>query len=347
MMANPASRIHIIGLGSIGTFIAHSLRSIPNPPSVTLLAHRSGLYQEFASKGWKLGLRVTENGPLNEQRGFDAELLGKSAAEDPIYNLIVAVKASGTVPALEPIKHRLGRHSTICLFQNGMGQIEDLNKRMFPDIATRPTYMFGIMRHGVYLKSPTEAILAGPNGRASLGIMDSDDQPSRKAQAQFLLDILLRAPALHCEYMEWTDLLQAQLLKLAANCVLNPLTAILDVRNGCIKENQDLWPLHGALLKEISEVFQNLPELSELSIDRNRFSIPTLEAVVSDTITKTAQNSSSMREDMRKGRATEIEYINGWILRRGKELGIDCRVNACLMQLILAKSSFGRTDGAR
>jgi 2-dehydropantoate 2-reductase len=228
-----------------------------------------------------------------------------------------------------------------------MGQVDDLNESVFPDASTRPTYMFGIMRHGVYMKSPTEAILAGANGTASLGIVDSDDQESRRSQAEFLMDILLRAPSLHCERLQWADLLQAQLFKLAANCVLNPLTAILDVRNGCIKDNPDLWPLHGRLLEEISSVFQSLPELQGLPIDRNLFSVSSLESVVSDTIEKTAQNSSSMREDMRKGRATEIEYINGWILRRGRVLGINCETNACLTQLVLAKSRLGANNGAR
>lgn len=344
-MPSPAHRVHVLGLGSIGSFVAHSLRSLPNPPPVTLLVHRPGLYQDFASQGWKLGLRLTENGPLQERDGFDAELLGKTASADPIHNLIVAVKVSATVSALEPIRHRLGRQSTICLFQNGMGQIEDLNTRIFPDPETRPTYMFGIMRHGVYLRSPTEAILAGPNGRASLGIVGSVHQSSK--QTQFLLETLLKAPALHCERMEWADLLKAQLLKLAANCVLNPLTAILDVRNGCVKDNPDLWPLHGRLLKEISMVFQRLPELEGLAIDRDCFSVPALKAVVSDTIEKTAQNSSSMREDIHKGRATEIEYINSWIVRRGRELGIECEANACLTQLVLAKSRLGTGDGTR
>jgi 2-dehydropantoate 2-reductase len=45
-----------------------------------------------------------------------------------------------------------------------------------------------------------------------------------------------------------------------------------------------------------------------------------------------------MREDIRKGRETEIEYINGWIVRRGRELGIDCVVNESITQLVLAKS---------
>ncbi|KAF3006097.1 2-dehydropantoate 2-reductase (Ketopantoate reductase) (KPA reductase) (KPR) [Penicillium rubens] len=333
-----AQTTHIIGLGSIGSFVAHSLRSLPNPPSVTLLVHRSNLYEELASKGWKLGLRLGENGDLQEEGEFDAEMLGESSDSHPIYNLIVAVKASATVSALEPIRHRLGSHSTICLFQNGLGQVEDLNKRMFPDISTRPTYIFGIMRHGVYLRSSTEVVLASSNGCAALGIVGNEEFSSRPSQPQFLLDVLLKSPVLRCEKMEWPHLLREQLLKLAANCVLNPLTALLDVRNGDIKDNRDLWPLHCRLLKEISMVYGKLPELQNLPRDLAHFSVELLENVLLDTINKTARNSSSMREDIRKGRETEIEYINGWIVRRGRELGIDCVANESITQLVLAKS---------
>lgn len=346
MMPPAARSVHVLGLGSIGSFVAHSLRSLPNPPSVTLLVHRSDLYQELSSKGRKLGLRLGEHGTLQEQGGFEAELLekSKSASSDRIHNLIVAVKAPATVNALAPIKHRLGPHSTICLFQNGMGQIEDLNERLFPDVATRPTYMLGIMRHGVYMKSQTEAILASPNGSAALGIVENANVSSEESQPQFLLETLLNAPLLRCEKMNWSDLLQVQLLKLAANCVLNPLTAILDVRNGRIKDNEALRPLQRRLLEEISMVFEALPELQNVPRDRNPFSVASLEAMVMDTIEKTAQNSSSMREDLRKGRAPEIEYINGWIVRRGRELGIDCQANSFVTQLVLAKSSL-RTEG--
>jgi 2-dehydropantoate 2-reductase len=334
--------VHIIGLGSIGSFLAHSIRALPNPPPVNLLIHRKNLYDEFASKGWTLGLRVNEDGRLQEQGGFDAELLSQSTSSEPIQNLIVAVKASATVSALQPIQHRLGPQSTICLFQNGMGQIENLNERVFTDKARRPTYMFGIMRHGVYLRSPTEAILSGSNGRAAIGVVDVEedlDTSSRRANPQFLLDTLLRSPILRCEELAWKELLQNQLFKLAANCVLNPLTAILDVKNGVIKENSDLQPLIQRLLQEISLVFRSLPEIKDLPSDqKDRFSVSSLEALVMDTIEKTAGNSSSMREDVRKGRATEIEYINGWILRRARELGIECEANAGLMQLVLAKS---------
>lgn len=337
--------IHILGLGSIGSFIAHSLRTLPTPPPVTLLAHRKSLYDDFASNGWKLGLRVGEDGPLDQQGGFNAELLGDSASSDPIHNLIVAVKASATVSALEPLRHRIGPQSTICLFQNGMGQIEDLNQHVFIDPGTRPNYMFGIMRHGVYLRSPVEAILSGTTGNAAIGIVDSHKPTTQQTQARYLLDTLLQPTALRCEKMEWPDLFRVQLLKLASNCVLNPLTALLDVRNGRIKDNDSLQPLQRQLLAEISVVFQNLPEMQDLSLDRNHFSAESLETVLRDTIEKTAQNSSSMREDILKGRSTEIQYINSWIVRRARAMGLGCEANSLLAQLILAKSGFTIHDG--
>ncbi|KAJ5301917.1 2-dehydropantoate 2-reductase family protein [Penicillium antarcticum] len=346
-MTSKLSPIYVLGLGSIGSFIAHSLRSLPDPPCVTLLVHKEGLYQELSSSNWTLGLRIGEDGILEERSGFDAELLEKkiSSCTDPIRYLIVAVKASATVTALEPFKARIGRETTICLFQNGLGQVEELNEQLFIDPSTRPTYMFGIVRHGVYLNSAIEAVLSGPNGCAAVGFVDSGDNAAL-CQHRFLLDALLRSPRLRCTELNWADLLRVQLLKLATNCVINPLTAVLDIRNGGLFDNPHLWPIQHCLLKEISNVFENLPEIKCLPRDPAHFSVASLTAIVQDTVEKTAHNSSSMREDIRKGRPTEIGFINGWIIKRGKELGLDCAVNKCVTQLILAKShqGFGRTE---
>jgi 2-dehydropantoate 2-reductase len=40
-------RIHILGTGSIGKLVAHSLRGIANPPPITLLLHRKNLLQAW------------------------------------------------------------------------------------------------------------------------------------------------------------------------------------------------------------------------------------------------------------------------------------------------------------
>ncbi|CAG8113168.1 unnamed protein product [Penicillium olsonii] len=342
-MSGPASRVHILGLGSIGSFIAHSLRSLPNPPAVTLLVHRESLYREYAAKSWKIGLQVSETGPVQEQGPFDRELIS-NCGSDPIDHLIVCVKAPATASALEPIKHRLGKHSTLCFFQNGMGQIERLNQRVFHNASERPSYLFGIVRHGVYLKSPTEAVLSGLSGCAEIGKVPSDSIPA-PGSSDFLLNTLLQAPNLRCTQVEWADLLQIQLLKLATNCVLNPLTAILNIRNGAIKNKPAVETIYRDILKEISLVFANLPELQALPHDRSRFSSSALEASMLDTVDKTAGNSSSMREDILKGRGTEIEYMNNWIVNRGEELGIPCPANRLMTQLILAKTLTKASDG--
>jgi 2-dehydropantoate 2-reductase len=55
---------------------------------------------------------------------------------------------------------------------------------------------------------------------------------------------------------------------------------------------------------------------------------------VLDVAEKTAKNTSSMLQDRRAGRPTEIDYINGYIVRRGKELGVECKVNKKLIELV-------------
>jgi len=54
-------------------------------------------------------------------------------------------------------------------------------------------------------------------------------------------------------------------------------------------------------------------------------------------MSKTSNNLSSMLQDVRAGKQTEIEYINGYIVRRGEEMGIKCVMNYMLLQLVKGK----------
>jgi 2-dehydropantoate 2-reductase len=88
------------------------------------------------------------------------------------------------------------------------------------------------------------------------------------------------------------------------------------------------------LLAEASHVIQSLPELRDDPEIASRFSTQNLETIVLDVAEKTAQNTSSMLQDVRAGRATEIDYINGYIVKRGKEQGVECNMNEKLIQLV-------------
>ncbi len=162
-------RIHILGVGSIGILVAHSLAGIPNPPPITLLVHRPEHLETWQRRRESISLVI--HGVPEERGGFGIELVGGegSGAATPaaaaatteneadqngvIHNLIVTVKSHLTVPALKPVAHRLRPESTVLFIQNGLGAVDNVNEKLFPDPETRPAYMQGVISHGVWRSS--------------------------------------------------------------------------------------------------------------------------------------------------------------------------------------------------
>lgn len=382
-------RIHILGLGSVGRFIAHTLRGVPNPPPITLLFHRHKTLQAWESSSKVLSLKTGES--TEKRGGFDAELFtprprhhGKELPferdleweepSDPINSLILCCKAPDVVSALSGVRHRLGPESVILFLQNGMGIVDEVNEEIFPDPKTRPHYMLGINTHGLNVpnKEPFSAIHAG-FGTVSLGLLPHErtpyapnivfnpfhegphvpaNQPSPDPDTpppgergfhwnhncRHLLRTLLRTPVLCATAFSPPDILQLQLEKLAINAVINPMTVILDARNGSVLYNFHLTRVIRLLLSEISLVIRSLPELQHIPNVSTRFDPGRLESMVVTVANKTSQNISSMLADTRSGRRTEIDYINGWVVKRGEEMGVRCLMNYMTVQLVKGKT---------
>lgn len=354
-----AQRIHILGLGSIGLLVAHALRSAPNPPPVTLMFHRPETLKSWYQAGEKIVVRRGQHTSSSE--GFDAELtapslLAKEDATDvrePIDCLIVCTKAAHTVSAIQPLSGRISSSTTVCFLQNGMGTIETVNKELFPEEASRPLYIQGIITHGANI--PAEApgsysflVVHAGDGTISLGTAsqgpDLFDSPVHEAQSQrmsngrHIINALRQAPNLGAVYYPSTQLLQLLLEKLSVNCVINPLTALFNVPNGKIGQHDSFLKFMRSILEEVSLVFRSLPELSHIPDRQDRFSLQRLEERSKAVVQVTSENISSMLADTRSGRTTEIDYINGYIVRKGKEIGIDCKVNEMLVDMVVAKS---------
>lgn len=160
--------------------------------------------------------------------------------------------------------------------------------------------------------------------------------------SEYLLRCLSAAPILSASVVRPANLLQVQLEKLAINAVINPLTVIFDCLNGELFNRLPIRALIRGLLAEISSVLRSIIAPSTTALVDNpaadaRFSPKGLEKTVEDAALKTAQNISSMRQDVRAGRMTEIDYINGYIVKRGTEQGIDCRLNRALVQMVQDK----------
>ncbi|GME27871.1 Ketopantoate reductase ApbA/PanE [Neofusicoccum parvum] len=287
-------------------------------------------------------------------------------ATDPIHNLIITTKAPSTVAAISAIKHRLTSSSTICFLQNGMGVIDEVNKELFPDESTRPTYIQGIISHGVHSSAPFSATHAGV-GTIQLGILprgplstQSDADSSTGAEfssssgefsrdwwapsARYLLRTLTRCPALCAIGLSPTDLLCAQLEKLAVNCLVNPMTALLDVRNGALLYNFHLTRVMRLLLSEISLVIRSLPELQGVPNLDSRFATSRLETLAVSVADKTGENVSSMLADVRRGLQTEVDYINNYIVKRGDEVGVRCVMNYMVVCLVNGKQMITKRE---
>ncbi|PHH80445.1 hypothetical protein CDD82_1744 [Ophiocordyceps australis] len=354
----PGARVHVLGLGSIGTFAAHALAEIPaplRPASVTLLLHRASLVEPLLAGGRAISLQ-TRHGSLVRHAGYRFEMLdganrwlrdpldsAPGLADEAIQNLVVSVKATQTVAALRPLRHRLTWASNILFLQNGSGMLDDVNRELFANELERPNYIVGVVSHGVTLRSPFDIVHTG-SGATWLGPVPSPSlpsSPSSSRRSSYLVDALPLAPRLKATSLPYRDVFQAQLEKLALNAFCNPLCALANAKNRYLCS---IPHTKRALLSEISAVARALPELRHVPGVVSRFSLARLEQTVDAIVGQTLETTCSMVVDLRRGRRTEIDYINGYWTRRGREVGVPTPLNDALVEQIRARQRLAALD---
>ncbi|KAI4210266.1 MAG: hypothetical protein LQ351_006865 [Letrouitia transgressa] len=349
-------RIYILGQGNVGSFVGHSLAQLPDRPPITFLLSKRDTFYRWNQRGRTI--EIVKDGIPYVQDGFDSELVphvadfknttasdqsnpSNSGNSDVIYHLIVCLKAYATVNAIKDIAHRLKPESSILFLQNGMGILEEIDNEVFPDPSTRPHYMIGIISHGLYLHKPFSIVHAG-QGTIVISILPRRSPESflpSSPTALYLLRTMTRTPRLAAIGFNPTDLLQLQLEKLAINAIINPLTVAFDCTNGDLFQQPSAYRVMRLLLAEISLVIRSLPELQGVLNIKMRYAPGRLEGLVVNIAKATAANRSSMLQDVQKGYPVEIDYINGFIVKKGEELGIQCVLNYMMLHLVRAKSS--------
>lgn len=141
---------------------------------------------------------------------------------------------------------------------------------------------------------------------------------------------------LNCQSISKGETEKQLWFKLAANAVINPITALMHCKNGELlssrweNETFDFWMRH--ILQEVILVAQ---ATSAITLDKMK-----LEDYVNKVIVDTSANKSSMLQDIEAARETEIDFLNGYIVDTGHRFGIECKVNQRLVQSI--KEASGR-----
>ncbi|MEJ2447437.1 MAG: 2-dehydropantoate 2-reductase [Anaerolineales bacterium] len=123
--------------------------------------------------------------------------------------------------------------------------------------------------------------------------------------------------------------------KLVINVGINPLTALLGVRNGRLLDS----PEASQLMALAAEEAANLATRQGIDLDYDD-PAQAVEAVARAT----AQNFSSMLQDIRRGAPTEIEALCGEVIRRSAQINLPTPVNLLLYQLIKAKVELQRNS---
>lgn len=236
------------------------------------------------------------------------------------------------VEALQSLKPRLGPRSNLLFLQNGCGVIDAVNKDLFPDQLTRPNYIIGVICHGAGLNSPFNITHTG-FAATSIGAAPRGDS-GRDASDSYLLKALPQSFNLNATAYPYLSAFQVQLEKLAINAFCNLYCALADSKNGYLFTIPDQ---RRAILTEISAVVQALPELQGVEGIKERFSVERLEETVEGIIEKTRETTCSMVWDFRGERKTEVSFINGYWMKRGREVGVVTPVNAELVRSIEEK----------
>ena len=339
--------IHILGAGSIGMLWASSIRTaFPSYPLAVLFRpqHKRRFLQNCdggtSSKRPEVLVCTMQNRRPRMSK-VPVEFIGDDR-KAPIRNLILATKAYQAEAALEGILPRLQNNDTgplrIFILSNGA-------------LDVRENLQLLSTRHGDL--PPTEYIMCTTTQGA---IREQNDTPSDEeeepmihlshlgqgttflggvpAMAQLWDSSGLNATAIGCNDklpLGSNDAMEVLLWKeLAANCFCNPLTALWGLTNGDLLRHDEAPRIRKQLVQEICAVAQGLHP-SRLQED---LSETALDSYVEQTMRENLKKRSAMYYDIKRGRRTEIDSLNGYIVRKANEMGIDTPSNFDLLRRI-------------
>ncbi len=214
--------------------------------------------------------------------------------------LIVAVKAFATRDALAPLRAVLAPATPVVSLQNGILQVAQIEEALgIRPIALAPTTEGGVL------------VAPGAMQRVGRGMTTLGWARERAGGDLRPLRDLLIASSLHARIV---DPIEPHLwAKLIANAAINPLTATAGVSNGAIATDPQLRERAGAIAREAAAVAA--AEGVVLPFDDP-------VAHVYAVAVATAENRSSMLQDLERKRPTELEAINGALSELGRRHGI-------------------------
>jgi 2-dehydropantoate 2-reductase len=301
-------KVGIVGPGAMGCLLGGKIARAGN--EVILLDHLPDRVDIINQQGLL----------IEEKEGIvRANVLGTLKPEDlaPAELIINCVKAYDTA-IVASLLQNLPPGPFFLTLQNGVGNMEILGERLDPG-----KILAGITSHGATDLGPGQVRHAGQGDTfIGYGFFLGSHDPSLDPQLKRVKELLDRSgfptqlvPKI--ENLIWS--------KLMINVGINALTALTRLPNGKLLDYAGSEEILEAAVKEGIRVGE------EKGI---QFVYEDILSQVKKVCRLTASNVSSMLQDVLKQKRTEVDFINGVIMREGRLLGIPVPVNTLLTNLI-------------
>ncbi|MCO5165790.1 MAG: 2-dehydropantoate 2-reductase [Planctomycetes bacterium] len=310
----------VLGPGALGGLLAALLTE--GGAEVALLAPTAGRAARLRE-----GLHVSgpDERPL---RVVEVAALGPEDAPDrPVEAVLLCVKARDTAAAVARAAALPGA-PTLVVLQNGLGRAEEVARLLGdPD-----RVVAALTSQGATLEQDGRLRHAG-HGPTRLGALT----PAGKARAAAVARALAAA-GLEAEVVD--DPARLVWEKLQVNAAINALTGLLGCNNGRLLVAPSARALAGAAAAEVGAVARSLGVAGD-------WSAAAAGARWEAVARATADNASSTLQDLRRGRPTEVNAINGAVAAAAREAGVAAPVNELLARLVAAREELTAHGGGQ
>jgi len=297
-------KIYVLGAGAVGCYFGgmlaragHEVTFIARPERVEAL---NALGLEMDCKAFHETIQVKASSHLSVLKDADLVLL--------------SVKSLDTARTLAEVKSILPSKAVILSLQNGVANIDIASK-----IITNPVYAAVVyVAAGMITQSTIKHHGRGELLVGSLGATSPTDDGNLEEICK-----LFEGVGVPCSIT--SKIKRDMWLKFLVNCSFNAISGIGQISYGEMVKSPGIVKL----IEEITKEFLAIAALEDVNISMSE------ALAVNDSIATTMVTQvSSTAQDLAKGKMTEIDFLNGYIVELGKRYGVPTPYNQSVFALV-------------
>ena len=315
-------KLAVMGTGAVGSIIGAYLSRAGR--DVTLI----DMWPAHVEAMQRRGLTVTaqeEEFTAKVQAHHLADVCALRAQFDAV---VLAVKSYDSVWATQFIQPSLAPSGVLVLAQNS------INEDWVAPVIGHTRILGCVVTLGAGLYEPGHVTRTSPSTRPPFAVGELNGMATPRVEA--LVQILSAVGPAHATTNLWGE----RWAKLTVNCMANSLAGITHMNNAEMRDNPDVFALFIKIAGEALtiagklgvsvEPVNGIPARAFLEASRG-VGVAELHAAWMERGKTVGAGRPSLLQDVMKGRRTEVDYLNGYLVRKGREVGTPTPINEAIV----------------